>query len=313
MLVISCENKRTVNDTHVADSAKRNHIAVGIANLQPLARGMIQKCIDTVSGCLNTTFSMTSEISFSTNMQVVEQLLKVSGVYDSAILSSSGVHVMSWEFKNLKDDLVVKNIAQLAATMQHSIDVSSAMAKLPLMVLGFLTSGRQWVMVRAILIGGIYKWMHTCPIDTIGPKDGRMEQEVDHEVCNQVAKLLSFAFGHAKQLHDETMAALLLQTGKSRGECSNPSSDDATPDADNRSDADDDQGADEVAKGGHNLRPNSHQAPKKNALQNDTNYIAPLTINNLQKYESMSWSKTPLDRFKTGPDLAALNVVRSMG
>ena len=153
---------------------------------------------------------MTSEISFETSMQMDGQSFKVKGKYDAVIHDETRVPVMSWEFKNLKDDLTDKDTAQLVATMCHGIEVTRAMVKYHLRTMGFVTSGRQWVMVTANLVEGDYKWSATPVITMMGPDGGAV---VGIDVFDQVAKLLCFAFVNAKLLHNVAVAATLRQIG----------------------------------------------------------------------------------------------------
>lgn len=113
---------------------------------------------------------------------------------------------MSWEFKNLKDDLAHKNIAQLAATMWHGTNATHGMTELPMQAVGFLTSLRQWIIVTAKLENGVYKWRATPVLTTVRQHDDN-DAAVDIDVCGHVASLLCYAFTNANSLHEVAVAA----------------------------------------------------------------------------------------------------------
>jgi hypothetical protein len=208
---------------------------------------------------------------------------------------------MSWEFKNLKTDLANKNIAQLAATMWHGINVTHGMTELPKRAVGFLTSLRQWIMVTAKLENGVYKWRAT-PVLTTVLQDS--DAAVDVDVCDHVATLLCYAFSNAKLLHEVAVEASLrdfdfLEPSGPDGENgTNPPDDDPNDDNDGNHGPDTTShnhgrvGADKVGRSEVRRRPLGNV---------DSNCTAPLTIRNVEKYDSMTWSQMPLDRFKTAP------------
>ena len=285
------------------------HATAEVAYVQPLGRATIVELIGLVNEYLNTEFDMNCEILFETSMHMHGQSYRVKGQYDAVILDTiTHVQVMSWEFKKLDADLTNSNIAQLAATMWHGLNVSREMTKCPKRAVGFLTSGKAWIMVTATLIEGEYKWAATPSLTTIQRGN---DAAVDIDVCGQVTKLLCFAFFNARSLQEDASAFILQEldgplledfNGLDGENGSNLPNDDQNDDDDSRNDGidatPDSHGEIGTDKSGHYLRPNVRRRPLGNV---DSNCTAPLTIRNVEKYDSMTWSQMPLDRFKTVP------------
>lgn len=276
-----------------------------VRNVQPLGRATIVELIGLVNEHLKTEFEMDHEVKFETFMHMHGQPYSVKGQYDAIILDTiTHVHVMSWEFKKLNADLTNSNIAQLAATMWHGINVSREMTKCPKRAVGFLTSGEEWIMVTATLTEGEYKWAATPPLATIQRGN---DAAVDIGVCGQVAKLLCFAFSNARSLQVDASAAALREFDPLDFSGPDDESGSNQPDDDRNHDDDGNDGINTthhshggvgMDKAGHFLRPNARRRPLGNV---DSNCTAPLTIRNVEKYDSMTWSQMPLDRFKTAP------------
>jgi hypothetical protein len=129
------------------------------------------------------------------------------------ILDVTRIYVMSWEFKNLNDDLEGKHIAQLIASMSRGINYICGMKQQSM--IGFLTTGRQWVVVTATRTGGKYRWVSTPILSTLYPvlsvphRNTKQRWLVDADACKQVAKFLCFAFSNAMKLHDDAAANFL--------------------------------------------------------------------------------------------------------
>jgi hypothetical protein len=272
-----------------------------VRDVQPLGRATIAKLIKLVNEQLETAFAMDCELKFETFMHMHGQPYSVKGQYDAVILDTiTHIHVMSWEFKKLDAKLTKSNIAQLAATMWHGINVSREMTKCPKRAVGFLTSGREWIMVTATFTDGEYKWAATPPLATI------CHAEVDVGVCGHVVKLLCYAFFNARMLHTDASAATMQALGPldfnhSDGESStNPPGDDPNEDDDGNDGADtaprSHGGVGGTEKVGHFLRSAARRRPLGNANSNCT---APLTMRNLEKCESTTWLQMPLARFKS--------------
>ena len=276
-----------------------------VRNVQPLGQAMIVELIGLVKEHLKTNFEMKFEKKFQTFVHMHGQPYNVKGKYDAIIRDiTTHVHVMSWEFKKLDAALTDGNIAQLAATMWHGIDVTREMTKCPKRAVGFLTSGLEWIMVTATLTEGKYKWAATPPLATIQLGN---DAAIDIGVCGQVAKLLCFAFSNARSLQVDATAAALRELGPldfsgPDGESgSNPPDDDPNDDDDGNDGIDTtprSHGGVGTDKAGHFLRSNARRRPLGNV---DSNCTAPLTMRNVDKYDSMTWSQKPLDRFKIAP------------
>ena len=271
--------------------------------VQPLGRAMIVELVDLANQHLESEFAIESEVQFETFMHMHGESCSVKGKYDSIIRDViTHVHVMSWEFKKLDANLTDSNIAQLAATMAHGINVSRQMTKLPKRAVGFLTSLDKWIMVTATLTGGEYKWATTPPFATIA------DAAVDVGACGHVAKLLCFAFANAKSQQVDAAAAALRElaspdsSGPDGESGANPPDDDPN-DYDDPNDGTDtaprSHGGVSSGKDGPVLRSGSQRRPLGNV---DSNCTAPLSIRNVEKYGSMTRSPMPLDRFITAPN-----------
>ena len=270
-----------------------------VRNVQPLGRATIVELIGLVNEHLKTEFEMDYEVKFETFMHMHGQPCCVKGQYDAIILDTiTHVHVMSWEFKKLNAGLTNSNIAQLAATMWHGINVSREMTKCPKRAVGFLTSGEDWIMLTATLTEGVYKWAATPPLATI---QGGNDAAVDIGVCGQVAKLLCFAFSNARSLQVDASTAALRELDPLDFSGPDGESGSDSPDDDRNDDLDGNDGVDTTPHSHSEVGTNPPKARRRPLGNVDSNCTAPLTIRNVEKYDSMTWSQMPLDRFKTAP------------
>jgi hypothetical protein len=109
-----------------------------VDKVQPLGRAMIVELVDLANEHLESKFAMEKEVQFETFMHMHGEPYSVKGQCDAIIHGViTHVHVMSWEFKKLDADLTNCNIAQLAATMVHGINVSRQMTKCFMRAVGF--------------------------------------------------------------------------------------------------------------------------------------------------------------------------------
>ena len=124
---IMCEKMETsVKDfTEKALKLLHSNSAAEVAHVQPLALTMIGELVDIINTHFSLQLTTNTKGSFQTALHIYgTSCTTVTGKYDAAILDSTRIHVISWEFKNVKDDLEDKDIAQLVATMSHGIDVN---------------------------------------------------------------------------------------------------------------------------------------------------------------------------------------------
>ena len=296
-------------DTFTNSALNKLHLGLTAENVhvKPLALEMIGDLVTIVNEKWSLGFKTITEGPFETSIVMNNNTYSVTGKFDAVIIDSTRLHVVPWEFKNLKDDLENKYIGQLVATMKHGIDLSRMNDKFQKCVVGFLTSGRQWVMVTAIFSGGVYTWQSTPTISTLQPVGEKWA--VDTEKCAQVVKLLCFALSNAKELHEETLAAAMRDLAFTRG-----GRDDDQPSS--RHDDDDNDGND-GSGGSPNGHTTGHATGQANgesgtlgdasALQRralayiDANRTAPLTVTNLQKYSAMTYPRPPINRFLSLP------------
>ena len=274
---------------------------------------MIDELILCAKDHFGTDFLTEYEKRFSVVVPMLAQTYTVNGVADAIILDkTTRAQVMTWEFKHLRDDLTNKHIAQLVVVMRNGINAYRSMAtKCPKRFVGFLTSGREWIMVTATLMGGEYIWTHTPSLSTILPADDdTVDGVVDVDVCGQVAKLLCFAFSNAISLQADILAAVLssfkrLDLNGPDGESGANPPDDETNDADDENDGQATRGPGGVLKeaggGGPNLRSKAGKQNRRPLGDVDSNRTAPLTMRNVETNGAMTWSQKPLDRFISAP------------
>ena len=278
----------------------RTNKTAEIKYVQPLVKQMINGLIAIVNGSWKTDFGLADEVYFNRSLPANGERLHVTGKADAVIFdNSTHLPVMSWEFENLKDGLTKRNIAQLAAAMWDAICRCGEMGTSPAKAVGFLTSGRQWVMLIASFVEGAYVWAATPVLATIGANN-----EVDVGICGKVAKLLCGAFLNARQLHqvgNATLSKVIYSFTDHDGENgSNPP--DGDPDGD--ADADDSHGADAVDTSHRGVGSGnvglvlSSETRRRPLGPLDANCAAPLTLRNVEKYDAMVGAQTPLDRFR---------------